>query len=114
MTNKQRWLLLIAILFALAVLVALPKWENKKDQTQETLSQLSKQEKELVLSLEYQQDVHQVTLDILTTAQAKVEALKLQASDEQAKIQSIQESIAQVQDTIIALGGTWAFTSHQQ
>lgn len=102
-------MLLIAMmftLFVLVVLVAQPKNKIKLDQTEQTLQALQKQEKELYSSIQYQQDVHATTLDILNMSEGKVEALKLQASDEQANIQQTQEKLAQVQSTIIALGGT--------
>lgn len=85
--------------------MALPK-SKKLDQTQQTLLALDKQVQELTASIKYQQDVHATTIDILRLSEDRVKVLKLQASDEQASIQQIQEKLAQVQSTIVALGGT--------
>lgn len=95
------------MLFVLRIfLLALLKEKTKLDQTEQTIQALQKQEKELYSSIQYQTDVHVTTLDILRMSEDRVQALKLQSSDEQASIQHDQEKLAKVQSTIVALGGT--------
>lgn len=77
--------------------------------TIQTIKALEKQAKELSWSIEYYTDVHASTLDILSGTAARLQALQLQASDEQANLQELVEQLSRVQDTIAILLGTWSF-----
>lgn len=115
MPNKIRGMLFIAVFLLLFILILVSN-KSKSDTddistsktTSQTIKVLKKQSKELSWSIEYYTEINNSTLDILSGTLAKVQALKLQASDEQANIQQLQEKKAQVDDTIaILLGDAW-------
>lgn len=116
MPTKTRWMLFIAIVLLLFILILVSN-KTKSDNndilttktTIQTIKALEKQAKELSWSIEYYADIHKSTLDILSGTAAKLQALQLQASNEQANLQELVEQRARVQDTIAILLGTWSF-----
>lgn len=117
MPTKTRWMLFIAIVIFVFMMVLALSNKTKSDNdgvltsktTIHTIKALEKQAKELSWSIEYYADVHKSTLDILSGTAAKLQALQLQASNEQAKLQELVEQRARVQDTMAILLGTWSF-----